>query len=98
MDAVSDRDFALEFLAFASILAVHLSRLAEEYVIWSSQQFAYVKLGDHYHGFVDYAAEEKPGCRRTDPRKGWPRNRGFERLADRSQGYANDLRQGYARG
>ena len=48
MDAVSDRDFALEFLAFASILAVHLSRLAEEYVIWSSQQFAYVKLGDSF--------------------------------------------------
>ena len=48
MDAVSDRDFALEFLAFASILAVHLSRLAEEYVIWCSQQFAYAKLGDAF--------------------------------------------------
>ena len=46
MDAVSDRDFALEFLAFASISAVHLSRLAEEYIIWCSQQFAYVKLED----------------------------------------------------
>ena len=48
MDAVSDRDFALEFLAFASILAVHLSRLAEEYVIWCSQQFAYARLGDAF--------------------------------------------------
>ena len=48
MDAVADRDFALEFLGFASILSVHLSRLAEEYVIWCSQQFAYVRLGDAF--------------------------------------------------
>ncbi|MBT6095386.1 MAG: argininosuccinate lyase [Rhodospirillaceae bacterium] len=48
MDAVADRDFALEFLSFASILSVHLSRLAEEYVIWCSQQFAYVRLGDAF--------------------------------------------------
>ncbi|MDD9875840.1 MAG: argininosuccinate lyase [Magnetovibrio sp.] len=48
MDAVSDRDFALEFLAFASILAVHLSRLAEEYVIWCSAQFGYARLGDAF--------------------------------------------------
>jgi len=48
MDAVSDRDFALEFLAMAAILAVHLSRLAEEYVIWCSQQFAYARLGDAF--------------------------------------------------
>ncbi len=48
MDAVSDRDFALEFLSFAAILAVHLSRLAEEYIIWCSQQFAYAKLEDAF--------------------------------------------------
>ena len=48
MDAVSDRDFALEFLSFASILSVHLSRLAEEYVIWCTQQFAYVRLSDKF--------------------------------------------------
>jgi len=48
MDAVSDRDFALEYLAVASILAVHLSRLAEEYVLWCSQQFAYARLGDAF--------------------------------------------------
>ncbi len=48
MDAVSDRDFAMEFLAMASILAVHLSRLAEEYVLWCSQQFAYARLGDAF--------------------------------------------------
>ncbi|WP_309645111.1 argininosuccinate lyase, partial [Phenylobacterium sp.] len=44
IDAVSDRDFALEFLSAASICAVHLSRLAEELVIWSTAQFRFVRL------------------------------------------------------
>jgi argininosuccinate lyase len=48
IDAVSDRDFALEFLSFASICAVHLSRLAEEIVIWSTPQFSFVKLSDSF--------------------------------------------------
>ena len=46
LDAVSDRDFALEFLAAASICAMHLSRFAEELVIWSSAQFRFVTLSD----------------------------------------------------
>jgi len=48
MDAVSARDFALEFLAACAICATHLSRLAEELVIWSSPQFAFVKLSDGF--------------------------------------------------
>jgi argininosuccinate lyase len=48
LDAVSDRDFALEFLAAASICAVHLSRMAEELVIWSSAQFRFVTLSDRF--------------------------------------------------
>ncbi|MCA1940529.1 MAG: argininosuccinate lyase [Caenispirillum bisanense] len=48
LDAVSDRDFALEFLSAASICSVHLSRLAEEMVIWTTAQFAFVKLSDGY--------------------------------------------------
>jgi len=48
LDAVSDRDFALEFLAAASIAAVHLSRLSEELVVWSSAQFRLVSLGDRF--------------------------------------------------
>ena len=48
LDAVSDRDFALEFLASASICAMHLSRLAEELVIWSSAQFRFVKMSDKW--------------------------------------------------
>src|SRR3546814_7070062 len=46
IDAVSDRDFALEFCAAASISALHLSRLAEEVVIWASQPFGFVHLPD----------------------------------------------------
>ncbi|MCW3780430.1 argininosuccinate lyase [Defluviimonas salinarum] len=48
LDAVSDRDFALEFLATASITAMHLSRFAEELVIWSSAQFRFVALSDRF--------------------------------------------------
>jgi argininosuccinate lyase len=48
LDAVADRDFALEFLASASICAMHLSRLAEELVIWSSAQFRFVKMSDKW--------------------------------------------------
>ncbi len=48
LDAVSDRDFALEFLSAAAISAVHLSRLAEELVIWSSAQFRFVTLSDRF--------------------------------------------------
>ena len=48
MDGVSDRDFALEYLSLASILAVHLSRLAEEIVLWNSHQFGYVHMPDSF--------------------------------------------------
>jgi argininosuccinate lyase len=48
LDAVSDRDFALEFLSVASISAMHLSRFAEELVIWSSAQFRFVALSDRF--------------------------------------------------
>ena len=48
LDSVSDRDFALEFLSASSICAMHLSRFAEELVIWSSAQFRFVKLSDKW--------------------------------------------------
>ena len=46
MDAVSDRDYILEFLAAASILMVHLSRLSEEIILWCSREFSFVELDD----------------------------------------------------
>lgn len=48
MDAVSDRDFLIEFVAAAAILFVHLSRLAEELVLWSSHEFGFIELPDGY--------------------------------------------------
>jgi argininosuccinate lyase len=48
IDAVSDRDFALEFLAAAAIAATHLSRLAEELVLWSTPQFAFVRMAEAF--------------------------------------------------
>ncbi len=46
MDAVSDRDFAIEFCADAAILAMHLSRLAEDVILWATTEFGFVKIGD----------------------------------------------------
>ena len=48
LDSVSDRDFALEFMAAAALTAIHLSRLAEELVIWTSAQFRFVTLSDAF--------------------------------------------------
>ena len=48
LDAVSDRDFALEFSASAAICMVHVSRLAEEIVLWMSQNFGFIDLADRY--------------------------------------------------
>lgn len=48
LDAVSDRDFALEFLSTASILITHISRLAEELILWSSQEFQFIELDDAF--------------------------------------------------
>lgn len=48
LDSVSDRDFALEYLSLLSILSVHLSRMAEEMVIWASQQFAFIRISDDF--------------------------------------------------
>ncbi|MHC5306112.1 argininosuccinate lyase [Bartonella sp. LJL80] len=48
IDSVSDRDFALEFLSAAAICATHLSRMAEEIVIWSTSQFNFIRLSDSF--------------------------------------------------
>jgi argininosuccinate lyase len=48
MDAVSDRDFIVEYCAAAALLAVHLSRLAEDLILWSSAEFKFIRIGDAY--------------------------------------------------
>jgi argininosuccinate lyase len=48
MDAVSDRDFVVEFCAAAALLGVHLSRLAEDVILWASAEFGFIKIADAY--------------------------------------------------
>ena len=48
LDAVSDRDFAIEFCSAAAVLMMHISRLSEELIIWMSQRFAFIKLPDRF--------------------------------------------------
>jgi argininosuccinate lyase len=48
LDGVSDRDYAIEFTSFASILMMHLSRLSEELILWSSSEFGFVELDDAF--------------------------------------------------
>ena len=66
LDAVSDRDFVAEALFALALLGVHLSRIGEEVVLWSTDEFAFVRLADAYAtGMLDAAAEEEPRHRRA---------------------------------
>ena len=76
LDAVSDRDFVLETLAAAAIAAVHLSRLAEEIVIWTSPLVGFVQaVGRVHHRLLDHAAEAQSRRRRTGARQDRPHRR-----------------------
>ena len=76
LDAVSDRDFLLEFLAHASIIMVHLSRLSEELILWSVGGIRLCgAAGRLRHRLLHHAPEEKPGCAGAHPGQnaaGWP--------------------------
>ena len=70
IDAVSDRDFAFDYLASAAITAVHLSRLAEELVLWSTPQFGFVRMPEALHvRQLDHAAEAQPRRGRAGARQ-----------------------------
>ena len=71
IDAVSNRDFVLDFLAAAATCATHLSRLGAEIVLWSSEEFGFCEVSDAWaSGLLDHAAEEEPGRRRAAARQG----------------------------
>jgi argininosuccinate lyase len=59
LDAVSDRDFILEFLSASAILMMYLSRLGEELVLWSSQEFNFIELDDSFWYRKQYNASEE---------------------------------------
>ena len=81
LDGVSDRDYALEFLAACSILMMHLSRLAEETILWCSWEFKFIDLDDAYStGSSIMPQKKKSGCGGT----GAGQNRPCVRLSDES--------------
>ena len=76
LDAVSDRDFALEYLGCASLCAVHVSRLAEEIVLWTSDSFAFVRLSDAFTTGSSIMPQKRNRMRRS-----WRAPRAGESLA-----------------
>ena len=89
LDAVSDRDFVVDFLAAAALAAVHLSRMAEEIILWSSAEFGFVDAARRiFHRQLDDAAQEKSRPARTDSRQKRPHDRRPGGDADGAQGTA----------
>ena len=83
LDAVADRDFVLETLSACAIAAVHLSRFAEEIVIWSSPLVGPdPAVGQVHHRLLDDAAEAQSGRRRTGARQDRPHRRRADRAHD----------------
>jgi argininosuccinate lyase len=64
LDAVSDRDFAIEFTAAASLCMVHISRFSEELILWMSQNFGFILIADRFTTGSSIMPQKKP-CRRT---------------------------------
>ena len=76
LDAVSDRDFVAESLFCLALLAVHLSRLAEELILWSSEEVAFVRLDDRYATGSSMMPQKKnPDIAGADPGEGRPPHR-----------------------
>ncbi len=99
LDSVSDRDFALEALAAASICAMHLSRFAEEIVIWTTPQFGFVRLSDRFTtGSSIMPQKRNPDAAELVRGKAGRVIGALNGAADRHEGPAADLRQGHAGG
>ena len=99
LDAVSDRDFVMETLAAASIAAVHLSRFAEEIVIWSSPLTGLVKLSDKFTtGSSIMPQKRNPDAAELVRAKTGPHHRRAAGAAGRDEGPAARLPEGHAGG
>ena len=93
IDAVADRDFALDYLYAAAVLFTHLSRIGEEIVLWATAEFGFVRLPEtRRDGLVDDAAEAEPGRRRARARQGRHRDRAAHRAARDREGPAARVR------
>ena len=95
LDAVADRDFVAELLHTIALLGVHLSRIGEEVVLWSTEEFGFLKLADAYStGSSMLPAEEEPRHRRAGPRQGRAPDRPRRRLPGHAQRPAAGLQPG----
>lgn len=89
LDAVSDRDFILEFLSNASILMMHLSRLAEEMILWTSHEFHFIELSDAFStGSSIMPQKKKSGYGGADSGENWACLWPFVQSADDFEGVA----------
>ena len=99
MDAVSDRDFAVEFCAAAALLAVHLSRLAEDLILWASSEFNFITIADAYTTGSSLMPQKKnPDVAELTRGKTRPRDRQSGRAAHAVEGTADDLQPRFAGG
>ena len=99
LDGVADRDFALEMLAAAAISAMHLSRFAEEIVLWTTPQFGFIRLSDAFTtGSSIMPQKRNPDAAELARAKTGRVDRRAGRPADGDEGPAARLRQGHAGG
>ena len=99
IDAVSARDFALEFLSVLAICGMHLSRLAEEIVIWTSPAFGFIKLSEAFTtGSSMMPQKRNPDAAELLRAKSGRLFGAFNNLVHGDEGLAARLRQGHAGG
>jgi argininosuccinate lyase len=110
LDAVSDRDYVVEFLAWAALVQVHLSNLAEDLILWSSREFGFVQVDDAYATGSSLMPQKKNPdslelmrgksgrLARVDARQERANDRPPDRPADDVKGVALVLQQGPAGG
>ena len=91
LDAVSDRDFAIEFTSAASLLMMHLSRFSEEIILWCSAQFDFIELSDAF--CTGSSIKEKPRCSSVGARKNGTCLWAFDQLTHADEKSAIGLQQ-----
>ena len=95
LDAVSDRDFAIEFASAASLAMMHISRLSEELVLWMSPRFGFIDIADRFcTGSSIMPQKKKPRRGRARAGQDRPRVRRPDGAADADEGPAADVQQG----
>lgn len=98
MDAVSDRDFVIEFLSNAAITVMHLSRFCEELLIWSTPEFAFVELSDAVTTGSSIMPQKESRRCRIGARPGWSCLWRTGRSTDHDESFAARLQSRYAGG